>query len=286
MIITKKAAGLKNALERHRKNNKKIGFVPTMGALHQGHLSLIEKSQTENDITVCSIFVNPTQFNEADDFKKYPRTVTSDINLLEKSNTDLLFLPEVVEVYPKGTESDPVYDFEYLETVMEGAHRPGHFKGVAQVVARLLEIVQPDKLYLGQKDYQQCLILQKLINEILKWDIQIKVCPIIREDNGLAMSSRNARLSTDERAKAGAISQTLLFIKEQAGKKPLFQVKKEAMEKLKSVDIIGEVEYLEIADADTLKDVKEWDDSQNLIACVAVRVGDIRLIDNMFISRD
>ena len=286
MIITKKAAGLKNVLERHRKNHKKIGFVPTMGALHQGHLSLIEKSRSENDITVCSIFVNPTQFNEAEDFNKYPRTVTSDINLLEKSHTDFLFLPGVTEVYPRGTRSDPVYDFGYLETVMEGAYRPGHFKGVAQVVARLLEIAQPHYLYLGQKDYQQCLILQKLITEILKLDIQIKVCPIIREDNGLAMSSRNARLSVDERAKAGAISQTLLFIKEQAGKVPLTQVKKEAIERLQSVNIIREVEYLEIADADTIKPIRDWNETQHLIACVAVRVGDIRLIDNMFISRD
>ena len=210
MILFKKITELTHFLAKKKKNGNLIGFVPTMGALHNGHLSLIAQCKMQNTITVSSIFVNPTQFNQAKDFEKYPVTLENDINLLEKAGCDVLFLPSVTEIYPNGIANLPQYQLGYLETVLEGKYRPGHFQGVCQVVHRLLDIVQPNNLYLGQKDYQQCMVIKKLV-EITNLNINIVVGSTLREANGLAMSSRNMRLNDDERKKAVKIAETLFF---------------------------------------------------------------------------
>ena len=196
MILFKKANDLRKWLDAQHKNGKRIGFVPTMGALHPGHISLIKKSKTENPVTVCSIFINPSQFNDPADFKKYPVTIETDIDMLEEADCDALFLPGSEEIYPDGYSNSKLYDIGYLETVLEGKYRPGHFQGVCMVVDRLLDIVQPDQLFLGQKDYQQCMVIKRLL--ILKGQtdkIGLSICPTLREADGLAMSSRNLRLS-------------------------------------------------------------------------------------------
>src|SRR5262245_46576859 len=204
MILFKKAGDLSNWLETQRKNNLQIGFVPTMGALHPGHLSLIGSSKEENEITLSSIFVNPTQFNDPKDFEKYPVTPEKDIYLLESIGCDILFVPDILEIYPHGTTAVNHYDLGYLDTVLEGKYRPGHFQVVCQVVHRLLDIVKPDSLYLGQKDYQQCMVIKRLA-ELTNSQVKIIICPTLREEDGLAMSSRNLRLSPEYRKKAAKI---------------------------------------------------------------------------------
>jgi pantoate--beta-alanine ligase len=215
MILFKKTEDLHKWLESQQKKNKPIGFVPTMGALHAGHISLIDASIEMGNITICSIFVNPTQFNDPKDFKKYPVTLEKDIYLLEKAGCNVLFLPEEKEIYPNGITRNMHYDLGYLETILEGKYRPGHFQGVCMVVYRLLNIVQPDHLYLGQKDYQQCMVITKLI-ELMKQEkkININICPTQREENGLAMSSRNMRLNEQGQNKSAAIYRNLVMIKE------------------------------------------------------------------------
>src|SRR5688572_10485824 len=213
MILFKKAADLSKWFETQRKNNGTLGFVPTMGALHSGHLSLIDRSKKENRITAASIFINPTQFNDPKDFEKYPISIEKDIDLLEKTGCDILFLPSVKEIYPGGTATKKHYDLGFLETVLEGKYRPGHFQGVCMVVERLLNIVQPGNLYLGQKDYQQCMVIKRL-SELMTLPITVNICPTLREPGGLAMSSRNMRLGPGEREKAVTIYQCLLLAKE------------------------------------------------------------------------
>jgi pantoate--beta-alanine ligase len=214
MILFKKAADLHKYVDEQRKKGVKIAFVPTMGALHAGHIHLVKKAQQSQTITVCSIFVNPVQFNDPDDFAKYPVTLEKDILLLESVQCDILFLPSVEEIYPTGTTHLSRYDLGNLEKVLEGKYRPGHFQGVCAVVHRLLEIVMPDILYLGQKDYQQCLVIKKLIADAgLDSSIVLSIVPTQRENDGLAMSSRNMRLDSDNRKKAPAIYQSLLYIK-------------------------------------------------------------------------
>src|SRR5690242_13565632 len=200
MILFKKVIDLRKWLDHQRQTENNIGFVPTMGALHSGHLSLIEASKKENSITVSSIFVNPTQFNDPTDFEKYPVTIEKDIDLLEGIGCDAIFLPSVEEIYPNGTKSVKHYELGYLEKILEGKFRPGHFQGVCMVVERLLEIVEPDKLYLGQKDFQQCMVIRKLISLMGKENtISLEISPTLREPDGLAMSSRNVRLNEEER---------------------------------------------------------------------------------------
>ena len=199
-----------------RKQGKKYGFVPTMGALHAGHISLINDSKKASDLTVCSIFVNPTQFNDPKDFEKYPITIEKDIAMLEAAGCDILFLPEVAEMYPGGTSTSIHYELGYLETILEGHYRPGHFQGVCMIVHRLLDIVKPDNLYIGQKDYQQSMVIKKLIELTgMKELVDLNISPTLREAGGLAMSSRNMRLTEQERVKATAIYKTLHLIKEQ-----------------------------------------------------------------------
>jgi len=284
MILFKKITDLRNWLDSQRKNGKSIGFVPTMGALHPGHLSLIGRSKQVADITVCSIFVNPTQFNDPADFDKYPVTIESDIELLEAAGTTVLFLPGLKEIYPDGQAISRKYDLGYLETVLDGSSRPGHFQGVCTVVQRLLEIVEPDHLMLGQKDYQQCLVITRLL-EIMGGDaaaIRIHICPTLREANGLAMSSRNLRLSKDDRETAALIHQCLLMIREEIQPGNLSALKK------KITAILSEKgfrpDYVELVNARNLAIADEWDGKEELVALIAAFLSGVRLIDNMLIQ--
>lgn len=283
MIIIKRPLSLQDLLDNKRSGQKKIGFVPTMGALHRGHISLVEAAKKQNDIVACSIFVNPTQFNDPEDLKKYPVTTEADILMFEAAGCDLLFIPSVNDIYPEGMSGFKQYDLGYLEMVLEGKYRPGHFQGVCQVVHRLLEIVMPDNLYLGQKDYQQCMVIKKLVGLIgLAERIKVRICPTVREIDGLAMSSRNTRLSADEWQKATTISASLRYIKENIREKGL----PESIEHAKRMLIQNgfKIDYLEAADAGSLQITKNWDGRQKIVVLAAAFLGNIRLIDNLEIN--
>jgi pantoate--beta-alanine ligase len=283
MILFKKVIDLYNYLDIQRKQGKKYGFVPTMGALHQGHISLMNNSKRADDLSVCSIFVNPTQFNDPADFEKYPVTLEKDIAMLETAGCDILFLPSVAEIYPQGTNAGIRYDLGHLETILEGHYRPGHFQGVCMIVHRLLEIVRPDNLYIGQKDYQQCMVIKRLIELIgMKELINLNISPTLRESSGLAMSSRNMRLTEDEKIKAAAIFQTLHSMKEQLQKGDLTSLKKKAVSKLAEKNF--KVDYVEIADAGDLRIVDHWDGTQKLVALAAAYLRQVRLIDNIILN--
>ena len=264
-----------------RKNGNSIGYVPTMGALHKGHISLIVNSKKVNQITVSSIFVNPTQFNNPKDFEKYPVTLQSDIDLLEQNGCDVLFLPTVAEMYPTGFNNNKSYNLGYLETVLEGKYRPGHFQGVCQVVDRLLQIVRPHNLYLGQKDYQQCMVIKKMI-ELVQMNINVIVCATLREGDGLAMSSRNMRLNKQEREQAVRISEVLLFIKKEIKAGYIGDLEERAIQYLSAAGF--KVDYVTIAAADTLELLEYWDGSKNIVALAAAYMNEVRLIDNMLIN--
>ena len=277
MIIFKTAGQVENYIVNRREKGEKIGFVPTMGALHAGHLSLIKQSKAENTITVCSIFINPTQFNNKDDFNHYPVTLEKDIQELLKVSCDILFIPSVEEIYPIGYKAK-YYDLGRLETLLEGTHRPGHFQGVCQVVDRLLSIVLPNNIYIGQKDYQQCMVIKKLIHIIGKTDdIQINIAPTIRENDGLAMSSRNLRLSKEQRAKAVSIYKELLSLRNNLNKEGVSQLKSQSIKHLEQNGFL--VDYVELANADTLEPVK--DKKEPVVALIAASLDNIRLIDNL-----
>lgn len=283
MIIFKKAADLRHYLAEQKKRKRSVGFSPTMGALHQGHISLLEASKKDNDITTSSIFINPAQFNDPADFEKYPVTIEKDIYMLEKAGCDILFLPSVREIYPDGFTNHKQYDLGQLETLLEGKFRPGHFQGVCMVVERLLNIVCPGKLYLGQKDYQQCMVITRLIQLMgIEKDTTLVVCPTLREPDGLAMSSRNMRLNEEERKKAVAIYNVLTGIKNNLQPSSLINIKNKAVEELAVKDF--RVDYVEIVDASTLEPVTEWDGRQKLVALVAAFNNEVRLIDNMLIN--
>ena len=291
MILLKKTTDLCKWTDAQRKKDNLIGFVPTMGALHEGHISLVDASKKKDNYTVSSIFVNPSQFNDPTDFKKYPVTLEKDIYLLEKAGCDVLFMPAIEEIYPDARPDDPVgrgftskmhYNLGFLETGLEGKYRPGHFQGVCMVVHRLLEIVNPHHLYLGQKDYQQCMVITRLVDLIvLKNKVEIIICPTLREDNGLAMSSRNMRLDEMERKKASAIYRSLNMIKENSEDKTPDELKNKAQFMLEEAGF--KVDYVEIADADNLTPVKFWDNKQKNVALVAAIMNEVRLIDNMVI---
>lgn len=255
-----------------------IGFVPTMGALHNGHISLIRAAAQDNPITVCSIFVNPTQFNNAADLEKYPRTTDQDIAMLTETGCSVLFLPDAGEIYPDGQILKEPYDLGYLETVLEGSFRPGHFQGVAQVVERLLRIVQPDNLYLGQKDYQQCAVLSRLI-EIRNLPVHMNIVSTMREADGLAMSSRNRRLTEPQRAIAGLLYQCLVSVQTKQGMQSFSVVKKECIDILEKKGL--RPEYIELADAETLELMDNYDPARKTVAVIAAYVGAVRLIDNL-----
>ena len=284
MHIFKKASDIKQFIRKLKAEGQSLGFVPTMGALHEGHLQLIRRAMSENEQVVVSIFVNPTQFDEASDFSHYPRSIEQDILLLESINCPILFLPSEEEIYPDEALRNRSFDFGYLEKTMEGAHRPGHFQGVAQVVSRLLEIIPATRLYLGQKDYQQVKIIHRLVHDILKLPLEIVVCPTAREVDGLAISSRNVRLSKEERQAATALYKTLDRARKESSRMTPEELKNKAVEMLLQVPEIREVEYFEIVNADTLSPVSSWGDSSQIIACLAVRMHEVRLIDNMFLK--
>lgn len=281
MIVFKKIKELSSFIEQEKKKGKSIGFAPTMGALHDGHISLIINSSTSNRLTVSSIFVNPTQFNNANDFDKYPITIEKDIDLLEKNGCDILFMPTVKEMYPNGFVNPLHYNLGYLETVLEGKYRPGHFQGVCQVVHRLLSIVQPHNLYIGQKDYQQCMVIKKLI-ETTHLNINVIIGSTVREPDGLAMSSRNMRLNNEERKKAVKISEVLFFIKKEIKSGYIEDLKERAVNYLSAEGI--KVDYIAIATADTLEVLENWDGKCPIVALAAVYLNEVRLIDNMLLN--
>lgn len=284
MILFKHASDLEKHLEKIRSASRSIGFVPTMGALHAGHISLIEHSRKNTDITVCSIFVNPTQFNDPQDFAKYPVTLDQDLLQLEKAGCDLVFIPSVAEIYPNGTAADQQFELGYLETILEGKYRPGHFQGVCQVVHRLLGIVQPDKLFLGRKDYQQCMVIKKMIG-LSGWKIQTELVPTLREKSGLAMSSRNMRLNDEQKEAATAIYQSLLFIKQNIAPGVITELVEAAKQKIIAAGF-EKIDYVAIADANTLEEITDWNGSQKLVALVAAFIGGVRLIDNDSVNRE
>lgn len=279
MILFKTVSDLTLHLQKIRVNGKAIGVVPTMGALHTGHLTLVENSRKKNHITVCSIFVNPTQFNDPQDFAKYPVTIDPDLLLLEKTGCDIVFLPSVEEMYPSGTELLKKFDLGYLETILEGKYRPGHFQGVCQVVHRLLEIVQPHTLFLGRKDYQQCMVIKKLI-DLSGWDTALDIVPTVREASGLAMSSRNTRLSPEQKQAATAIYRSLIWLKANVRSGAVSNYLTAAQTMLTDAGF-EKIDYLTIANADTLEEINNWDGQTKTVALVAAFIGGIRLIDNM-----
>ena len=256
---------------------KKVGLVPTMGALHAGHASLVKRSVNENEVTVVSVFVNPTQFNDKNDLVKYPRTLDADCKLLEACGATYAFAPSVEEMYPEPDTRQ--FSYAPLDTVMEGAFRPGHFNGVCQIVSKLFEAVKPHRAYFGEKDFQQLAIIREMVRQ-MQFDLEIVGCPIVREEDGLALSSRNARLSAEERENALKISQTLF-------KSRTFAATHTVSETLKFVeDAIAAVpglrlEYFEIVDGNTLQKVDNWNQTSYVVGCITVFCGDVRLIDNI-----
>ncbi len=282
MILYKTVQDIRSQIKTLKEKNQKIGFVPTMGALHEGHLSLIRQSKQHADATVCSIFVNPTQFNDIKDFEKYPITIEKDIMLLEREKVDILFLPTVAEIYPDGTKEVKHYELGYLENILEGKYRPGHFQGVCQVVHRLLEIVQPDALFMGQKDYQQCMVIKKLL-EIEHINTNLIIVPTKREEDGLALSSRNVRLSDDAKEEALAIYKTLNHIKNNIQLASFEELTQNGEAYLLN-NGFSKVDYVSIADANTLEPVEKYVAGQKLVALIAAFKDPVRLIDNMTIN--
>ncbi len=260
-----------------RKQGKSIGFVATMGALHQGHIQLIKQSKAENDISICSIFVNPIQFNNPEDLEKYPNQIEKDIALLEEENCDFLFNPSVEEMYPEIDQTE--YDFGDLENVMEGSNRPGHFKGVAIVVRRLFEIIKPTRAYFGKKDYQQLLIVKSLVEQY-KLSPEIIGCEIVREESGLALSSRNQRLSFGDKRKAPQIYSNLKKAKDLAKYLSPALLKKWIEEKYIGHDHFR-LEYVEIADGNNLQPIENWNDTDKPMVFIVIHLGGVRLIDNI-----
>lgn len=278
MQVLKTALEIQDYTAKQRLNSSIIGFIPTMGALHAGHISLIHASKRENDLTVCSVFVNPTQFNEPADFQKYPRQVESDLKKLEDAGCDLAFVPSVKDIYPVPDTTN--YDLGIVASVIEGAHRPGHFNGVASVVKRLLELVHPHNAYFGLKDYQQYLIIQKLATAY-NLDVNIVGCPILREESGLAMSSRNQLLSERGKEIAGNLNKSLALVKNASNQYPTAELEKIGMAYLESKEGI-EPEYFVVVDKNTLNPASNQN-SNELIALLAARVEGVRLIDNMLL---
>ena len=275
MIVVETIKGLKQELEKY--NSKNIGFVPTMGALHNGHISLVKRSVEENDVTVVSVFVNPTQFNDKADLERYPRTEEADKKLLEAAGCDIVFMPQVKEMYPE--EDTRVFNFGCIETVMEGKYRPGHFNGVAQIVSKLFYAVEPTRSYFGEKDFQQVAIIRDMVRQ-LELPVEIIACPIIREESGLARSSRNELLSAEERKKAALISEVLSKSVNFAKDMSVEEVKNWVIDQFK-VDDVFKMDYYDIVDGNTLQSVSSWEDSDYIVGCIAIYCGKIRLIDNI-----
>lgn len=281
MQTFKTRTSLSAAINSHKRSGSTVGFVPTMGALHDGHISLLQQAKKENTLVVCSIFVNPSQFTNQQDLQRYPRTLEADMLKLEEAGCDLLYAPEERDVYPEGSEKAPKFEFGGLEDKLEGAARPGHFAGVAQVVSIFLDIVRPDKLYLGQKDYQQVIILSKLL-QYLQLNTEIIVCPIVREVNGLAMSSRNERLSPEGRQRAGSIYRSLQYALSLLDILPVEEVETCCYNALNSFENF-EADYVEVLDAKNLEEIQE--NTDRIVIVTAVIVDGVRLLDNITAER-
>ena len=279
MKIIKKIVDLQNELFDIRKEGKSVGLVPTMGALHEGHASLVKRSVKENDVTVVSVFLNPTQFNDQGDLDRYPRTLEADCKLLEECGADYCLAPSVEEMYPVADNRH--FEFPPVSTVMEGAHRPGHFKGVCQVVSRLFYIVRPDRAYFGEKDWQQIAVVKAMVRQ-LGLGVNIVECPIVRDDDGLARSSRNTLLSKEERAIAPAIYKALKASLTYAKKHTVKETHDKVVADINAVDGL-DVEYFSIVDGNTLQDIENWDDMPYVVGCITVYCGKtpIRLIDHI-----
>ena len=275
MIVVETIKDLKQELAKY--NSKNIGFVPTMGALHSGHISLVERCVKENDVCVVSVFVNPTQFNDKADLERYPRTEEADKKLLEAAGCDIVFMPGVEEMYPE--QDTRVFNFGSIETVMEGKYRPGHFNGVAQIVSKLFDAVEPTRSYFGEKDFQQVAIIRDMVRQ-LNLPVEIIACPIIREESGLARSSRNELLSAEERKKAALISQVLSKSVNFAKEMSVDEVKNWVIDQFKT-DEVFRMDYYDIVDGNSLQSVSSWDESDYIVGCIAVYCGKIRLIDNI-----
>lgn len=281
MMIIRSAAELETYTDRTRQNGKSIGFVPTMGALHAGHISLVDQSVKENDFTVVSVFVNPTQFNNPTDLATYPRDEESDIRQLSEAGADAVFMPTVEEVYPGGVENRVRHEFQLgtAAEVMEGKYRPGHFQGVAEVVSRLFSLVRPTRAYFGEKDFQQIAVIRNMVaSEGI--DVEIVACPIKRADDGLALSSRNALLTPDQRAVAPEIHRALAESVEYSREHSVRATHDSVVERLNAVPHLN-VEYFEIVDGRTLLPVEEWEESPSVVGCITVYCGKVRLIDNI-----
>lgn len=276
MEIIRTVAELRTKLNEAREKGS-IGLVPTMGALHEGHLSLIQRARKENDTVVVSVFVNPTQFNNPTDLVTYPRTEEADVALLEKAGVDYAFIPTVEEIYPEPDTR--VFELGPVAEVMEGAMRPGHFNGVAQIVSKLFDFTRPTRAYFGEKDFQQIAVIRRMV-ELEGFDLEIVDCPIKREADGLAMSSRNVRLTPEQRAIAPAIHRTLESSVCWAKAHTVEQTKRYVIDELNSMPQM-QVEYYEIVDALTMQPISDWDQTKQAVGCVTVFCGDVRLIDNI-----
>ena len=277
MKLIQTISELRAELDAFRKEGKTIGLVPTMGALHAGHASLVNRAVAENDVVVVSDFVNPTQFNDQNDLLKYPRTREADCALLEKCGATLVFVPSVEEVYPEPDTRQ--FSYAPLDTVMEGKYRPGHFNGVCQIVSKLFLMVEPDRAYFGEKDFQQLAIIREMVRKY-PFNIQIVGCPIVREEDGLALSSRNARLTAEQRKEALQISKALFASVDFSKSRVLLETKQFVEDCIRRAPGL-ELEYFEIVDGNTLQPVKAWDESNYIVGCITVYCGEVRLIDNI-----
>ena len=277
MEIVRTISKLRDCLDLHRRQGHSVGFVPTMGALHEGHASLVVRSVAENDVTVVSIFLNPTQFNDPKDLERYPRTLEADCQLLEKCGADIAFAPSVAEVYPEPDTRQ--FSYPPTDSVMEGAMRPGHFNGVCQVVSKLLSYVEPDRAYFGEKDYQQIAVIRRMVDD-LGFKLEIVPCPVVRQSDGLAMSSRNTLLTDQERATAANIYR--IMNESRSLGLTVQQTHDYVVDAINSIDGL-EVQYFSIVDGDTLAEVSSWDDAPSIVGCITVFCGakPIRLIDHI-----
>lgn len=277
MEIVHTIKDLQAALAALRAQGKTVGLVPTMGALHAGHASLVKRCVAENDAAVVSVFVNPTQFNDKNDLAKYPRTLDADCRLLEQCGAAFAFAPSVEEMYPEPDTRQ--FSYAPLDTVMEGKYRPGHFNGVCQIVSKLFEVVKPDRAYFGEKDFQQLAIIREMVRQ-LKFPLQIVGCPIVREEDGLALSSRNARLSAEERQQALKISQTLFASRDYAKSHTVAETQKFVEDAIEAAPGLR-LEYFELVDGNTLQKIANWEDTSYAVGCITVFCGEVRLIDNI-----
>jgi pantoate--beta-alanine ligase len=277
MLVVKEITELQAIIDHEKKEGKTIGFVPTMGALHNGHISLVETATQQSNYVIVSIFVNPTQFNDKKDLINYPRTLERDLKLLDKTSCNLVFSPDTNTMYPE--KDNRQFNFGQLETVMEGQFRPGHFNGVAQVVSKFFEIVKPDKAFFGLKDFQQLVIIKALVKQ-LNLPIEIVPCPIVRENDGLAMSSRNQRLTKEQRHNASHIYKTLCEARNKAHTMSVKELKQWVAETINQNEFL-ETEYFEISDDEELNPIKDWNSPLNKVGCIAVQCGEVRLIDNI-----